>query len=121
MDPVFLTIDEVTEIHRHMLVKYGGLGGIRDSSLLRGAVELPKATFEGEFLHEDLCGIAAAYLFYIVMDHPFIDGNKRTGAIAAYVFLRKNGLDLSVSEDDFEQLVLSVATGEKDKEPISSE
>lgn len=71
---------------------FGGSDGLRDANLLASTVAQPSATFGGSLLHEDLFAMAAAYLFHIVMNHPFIDGNKRTGLAAALVFLDINGL-----------------------------
>ena len=90
MDPTFLTLDEVIEIHREMINRYGGSDGIRDKGLLESAVSTPQASFGDQFLHSDIFHMAGAYLFHIVKNHPFIDGNKRTGAMAAFVFLKLN-------------------------------
>lgn len=119
MGPVFLAVEDVIKIHRHQIARYGGAEGIHNEAALRAAVELPKATLDGELLHGDLCGIAAAYLYYIVQDHPFVDGNKRTGAVAAFMFLKFNGTDMCVAEDEYEALVLSVATGKADRQNIA--
>ena len=87
MDPKFLTLDDVIEIHGEMIARYGGSDGIRDKGLLESAVATPQASFGGDYVHTDVFEMAAAYLFHIVKNHPFIDGNKRTGAMAAFVFL----------------------------------
>ena len=76
MPPVLLTLDEVLEIHRDQLARYGGSQGIRDLGLLQSALAQPPATFGGQFLHADLFETAAAYLLHIVQNHPFVDGNK---------------------------------------------
>ena len=115
MPPTFLTLVEIVEIHRDQLARYGGTPGIRDLSLLQSALAQPQASFAGEFLHQDLCGMAAAYLFHIVRNHPFVDGNKRTGAVAAIVFLDLNGKEFDAPEKDLEMLVLQVARGATDK------
>ena len=109
MSPIFLTLDEVIEIHRDMIERYGGSAGTRDMALLQSAVAMPQAGFGGQFLHADLFEMAAAYLFHIVQNHPFVDGNKRVGAMAAFTFLKLNGLTLAPRETDFEHIVLSVA------------
>jgi death-on-curing protein len=90
MAPAFLSLDEVIEIHRDMIERYGGSTGIRDMGLLQSAVAMPQASFGSEFLHADLFEMAAAYLFRIVQNHPFIDGNKRVGTATAMVFLELN-------------------------------
>ena len=88
MDTIFLRLGEVIEIHQDQIERYGGALGIRDLGLLESVAKTPAATFEGDFLHGDPFEMAAAYLFHIVRNHPFMDGNKRTGAVAALVFLR---------------------------------
>ncbi|MEE4313596.1 MAG: type II toxin-antitoxin system death-on-curing family toxin, partial [Desulfofustis sp.] len=76
-------------------------------------------TYGGEFLHTDVYEMAAAYLFHLVKNHPFLDGNKRVGAVAALVFLLLNGHDLDAPEDDLAEMVLSVARGEIDKAEVA--
>jgi death-on-curing protein len=82
----FLNLGEVLEIHRDQIARYGGSSGLRDLNLLKSAVAMPQATFDGEFLHTDIFEMAAACLFHIVGNHPFLDGNKRVGAVACLVF-----------------------------------
>ncbi len=120
MIPTFLTLDEVLEIHRDQLTRYGGAGGIRDLGLLQSALAQPQSAFGGQFLHADLFEMALAYLFHIVQNHPFVDGNKRVGTVAAIVFLRLNDLDINASEGEVESLVLSVAQGQTDKAAITT-
>lgn len=115
MEPVFLSLAEVVAIHCDQIERYGGEPGIHDLGLLQSAVAMPQAAIGGKFLHNDLCEIAAAYLFHIVQNHPFVDGNKRTGAVASFVFLALNGLKLTADEGTFEQLVWGVAQGKADK------
>ena len=81
--PDFLDIEDVLELHALQLARYGGADGVRDRGLLESAVAQPQATFDGAFVHDGLFAMAAAYLFHIVQNHPFIDGNKRAGAAAA--------------------------------------
>ena len=115
VEPEFLTLDEVVAIHRDQIGRYGGSLGVRDWGLLQSAVATPAATFGGKYLHTDAWEMAAAYLFHIVQNHPFIDGNKRVGAVAADVFLALNDIELTASEDDYADLVLGVARGEASK------
>lgn len=115
MAPQFLTLDEVVAIHRDQIERYGGSLGVRDWGLLKSAIAMPAATFGGQFLHGDVHEMAAAYLFHLVQNHPFIDGNKRVGAVAADVFLQLNDQQLVAGEDEFADFVLSVATGETSK------
>jgi death on curing protein len=115
MEPVFLELDEVLAIHADQINRYGGSPGIRDMELLKSTTAVPSACFDGNYLHVNLYEMAAAYLFHIVQNHPFIDGNKRTGAVAAVVFLILNGLELNADEENFEKMLLSVAEGKMDK------
>lgn len=119
MEPKFLSLTEVLEIHQDQLVRYGGGAGIRDIELLKSALGMPAATYGGEYLHTDVYEMAAAYLFHLVKNHPFVDGNKRVGAVAALVFLSLNGYDFDAPEDDFAEMVLSVARGEIDKAEVA--
>ena len=119
MAPVFLSLDEVIEIHWDMIERYGGSTGLRDMGLLQSAVAMPQAGFGSEFLHADLFEMAAAYLFHIVQNHPFIDGNKRVGSMAAFTFLKLNGLTLAASDVEFERVVLEVASGRSSKAAIA--
>ncbi len=120
MAPAFLRFDEVVRIHQDQLERYGGSPGIRDVNLLKSAVAVPTASFGGEFLHRDIFEMASAYLFHIVQNHPFVDGNKRTGAVAAVVFLLMNGIELNAGEKKFETLVLGTAQGKNGKAEIAA-
>jgi death-on-curing protein len=119
LETAFLTLGEAVAIHRDQIERYGGSLGVRDWGLLRSAVAMPSATFGGQFLHTDVYEMAAAYLFHIVQNHPFIDGNKRVGAVAADVFLNLNGIQLTTGEDEYAELVLSTARGEMGKSAIA--
>ena len=120
MSPTFLTLDEVLEIHRDQLARYGGAAGVRDLGLLQSAIAQPRATFGGQFLHADLFEMAAAYLFHIVQNHPFVDGNKRVGAVTALVFLRMNDQDVNLTNAELESLVLAVAQKQADKTAVAT-
>ena len=119
MTPVFLSLAEVVEIHRDQIERYGGHAGIRDLGLLQSALVLPGAGFGGKYLHSDLIEMAAAYLFHIVQNHPFVDGNKRTGTVAGIVFLSLNGIELEADETQLEQLVIDVAKGKAGKSAVA--
>lgn len=110
---------EVIEIHRDMIGRYGGRLGIRDEGLLESAIAMPQAGFGGQYLHSSVFEMAAAYLFHIVKNHPFVDGNKRTGAMAAFTFLKLNHLTLNARELKFERLVRETAEGKLGKEKIA--
>jgi death-on-curing protein len=118
-DPVFLTLGEVIEIHRDQIERYGGDPGLRDLGFLQSAMAMPSAGFGGRYLHTDLFEMAAAYLFHITQNHPFIDGNKRTGAVASLVFLSLNEVDLEADEEEFERIVQGVAQGKIDKAAVA--
>lgn len=119
-EPDFLLLDEVLEIHRDQISRYGGALGVGDGGLLQSAIAQPRAMFSGQYLHADLFEMAAAYLFHLVQNHPFIDGNKRVGAVAAIVFLEMNGVEISAAEDEYERLVLQVVQGTARKQEIAA-
>jgi death-on-curing protein len=110
LEPVFLTLDEVLEIHEQQIERYGGSHGLRDAAGLESAIATPQATFGGEFLHPSIPAMAAAYLFHLCQNHAFIDGNKRVGANAAITFLLMNDWEPTLSEEELVELVLSVAS-----------
>lgn len=120
MTPTFLTLDEVIEIHREIIEQYGGSLGIRDLGLLKSAVAMPRARVGDQYFHSDLFEMAKAYLFQIVRNHPFIDGNKRTGAMAAYTFLKLNRVNLTARESGFERIVRRVAEGKMGKASVTA-
>lgn len=119
MPPIFLELDEVIEIHRDQIERYGGRGGIRDMGLLHSAVAMPQAAVSGEYLHADLFEMAAAYLFHLVQNHPFVDGNKRVGAVAALVFLGLNGVRVRATIPALVRTVLAVAEGKIGKSSVA--
>ena len=119
MEPRFLTLEEVIGIHNDQIEKYGGSPGIRDLGLLESAIAMPQAGFGEQYLHTDLFEMAAAYLFHIVQNHSFVDANKRVGAMAAFTFLKLNGLTLTASNIEFEQLILAVAQGKIGKSAVA--
>jgi death-on-curing protein len=119
MTPAFLSFDEIIEIHADQISQYGGSMGNRDRGLPVSAVGQPTASFGGHFLHEDVFEMASAYLFSLVNNHPFIDGNKRVDATAAGVFLKINGYRIRASNDELAELVLGVAQGLIDKPAVA--
>jgi death-on-curing protein len=119
VQPDFLTLDEIIAIHQDQIARYGGSEGVHDWGLLESAVAMPAASFGGQFLHADLCEMAAAYLFHLVQNHPFVDGNKRVGAVAAYIFITLNHRRLTTDNDTYANLVLSVARGETPKSAVA--
>jgi death on curing protein len=119
MQPEFLDIDDIIEVQQHLIETYGGEPGLRDSGLLQSAMAMPQSMFGGVFLHEDLYQMAAAYLFHIVKNHPFVDGNKRAGAAAAIAFLDINSVEVRADQDDLAAFVLAVAEGKHEKAAIA--
>ena len=115
MSPLFLGLEEVLEIHHNQITRYGGTEGIRDLGLLQSALSMPQAGAGNQYFHADLFEMAAAYLFHIVRNHPFVDGNKRTGVTAALVFLEMNGIKIRASDETLVQTVLAVAEGKLQK------
>jgi len=116
--PQFLSVDDVAALHVDTIAEEGGLGGIRDHGLLDSAVTMPRQRFAGRYLHEDLPAMAAAYLFHITRNHPFHDGNKRTGALTAIVFLDVNHVRLTAPQRDLARAVTAVASGEMTKDEL---
>jgi death-on-curing protein len=119
MEPVFLSLDEVLEMHEQQIDRYGGSPGLRDVDGLESALATPQATFGGEFLHASIPAMAAAYLFHLCQNHAFIDGNKRVGANAAITFLLMNDWELSFSQEELVEVVLSVASGKLSKAQLT--
>jgi death on curing protein len=117
--PRFLLAEEVFAIHAHQLAQYGGSYGVRDANLLLSALATPEASFDGELLHPTLHEMAAAYLFHLARNHPFIDGNKRVALASALVFLQLNGLWLEAPDERVYRLVLRAATGEATKAELA--
>ncbi len=119
LQPDFLTIEDVLEIQREQIERYGGSHGLRDRGGLESALAVPQASFGGEWLHPTIPAMAAAYLFHLCQNHAFIDGNKRVGANAAIVFLFLNGWDLLVTEAELVDLVLRVASSQLGKPELT--
>lgn len=115
----FLEISDVLEMHADQISRYGGTIELRDAGILESAVEQPRSTFSGQFLHSFPFEMAAAYLFHIVNNHPFVDGNKRTGTVAALVFLDWNGVSFDCQSGELSELTLSVATSKRSKSDVA--
>ena len=120
MDQIeFLELSDVMQIHVDQIANYGGSIDIRDPNLLESAIEQPRATYGGSHLHAFPFEMAAAYLFHIVMNHPFVDGNKLTGTVAAIVFLEWNGIAIEAKPGEVSDLTLAVASSQKGKREIA--
>lgn len=116
----FLSVDDVLAIQEDTIACEGGLAGVRAPGLLESAVTMPQQQFGGRYLHDGLAAMAAAYLFHIAQNHAFHDGNKRTAALAALVFLDVNGVASLPPPDDLEQATLRVAAGECAKQELTA-
>lgn len=105
----YLTAEQVVFIHAFVVEETGGSHGVRDLGLLESAVARPQATFDGDDLHPDIFIKAAALLHALIQNHPFVDGNKRTGALAVILFLEFNGVELKAKNKELESFALKVA------------
>ncbi|HUG38126.1 MAG TPA: type II toxin-antitoxin system death-on-curing family toxin [Candidatus Limnocylindrales bacterium] len=119
MTPRLLSIEDVLLLHESRVTRYGGTPGVRDITLLQSALAVPAATFGGAFLHEGIPQMAAAYLFHIAKNHPFLDGNKRTALAAGIAFLELNGWSLEADPGVLTDTVLGVADGTVSKSALS--
>jgi death on curing protein len=116
----FIGLDEVIELHRLLIEQTGGMPGIRDLGLLESAVAQPQMTFGGQELYPSIADKAAALCFSLVMNHPFVDGNKRIGQAAMEVFLVVNGHELDCPVAEQEDEILGLAAGEVKREQFTT-
>jgi death-on-curing protein len=116
-----LQVEIVLEIHSAAILQFGGSSGVRDRALLESAVAAPQASRGGKSAYADVEEIAAAYLFFLCRNHPFVDGNMRAALGACLVFLRLNGWTPKPDGPEWEELVLAVAAGELDREETARE
>jgi len=113
-------MDEVIHIHDDQIERYGGIPGIRDLDLLRSAISMPEAGFGDRYFHSDIFEMTATYLYHLVQNHPFLDGNKRVGAMAAFTFLQLNGHHLKAKTTAFETIIRKVAQGKEAKAVVAA-
>jgi death-on-curing protein len=116
---IFFTLDEVLAIHADQIDRYGGAPGIRDRGLLESALAMPEAEYAGEALHPTLHEKAAAYLFHVAKNHPFVDGNKRVSLAVALAFLAMNGVRIETTDDALVDLVVGVASGRRSRADVA--
>lgn len=116
----YLTLVEVLDLHRQIIEQSKGAMGIRDLGALESAITQPRMTFGGEDLYPTIVDKASALGFSIVMNHPFIDGNKRTGHAAMEIFLVLNGLEINASVDEQERIILALASGELERDAFTN-
>lgn len=115
----FLTLNEILDLHKDLIHRYGGSTGIRSKELLISALAQPPASFSGNHLHENLFEMGAAYLYHICQNHPFIDGNKRIAITAALMFFLLNDIEITVDNDLLAEMVFKVAQGKMKKKSIA--
>ena len=115
-----LTTEIVREIHAEAIARFGGSDGVREMALLESAVAAPQSTFGGNSPYKDLTEVAAAYLFYLCRNRPFIDGSKRTALGACLVFLRLNGIEPQRDGPEWEELTLAVAASVLDRDETTT-
>ena len=118
-EPLFLTFAEIIEIHDYQISHFGGSDGLRSAEMLKSAIGMPSSTFSSEYLHPTIPEMAAAYLYHLVENHPFLDGNKRVGAMASLVFLDLNGYEFDATDEEFTDLVMRVASGKMLKSEVA--
>lgn len=117
-ETIFLSIEDVILIHKNQIELYGGAKDIRDHGLLESAINQPMATFDGISLHPSLFDKAAAYLYYLCKNHPFLDGNKRVALASSLVFLDINGYEILDPNEILYNFVIGVAEGQYKLEEI---
>ena len=119
MEIAFLTLEDVMALHDELIQRYGGSKGLRDAGLLEAALALPQAGFGGHYFHEYPHEMGAAYLFHIVRNHAFIDGNKRVALACAILFFKINRVPYSITEEEVVELTLAAANGQIDKGAVA--
>lgn len=115
-----LTVAIVREIHAEAIARFGGSDGVREMALLESAVAAPQASCGGQSVYADVAEIAAASLFYLCRNHPFIDGNKRAALGACLVFLRLNGIEPKPDAPEWEELTVAVAASVLDRDETTA-
>ena len=116
---VYVSLEQVLELHGLLMQRFGGSPGLRDDGALESAVARPQMTFGGEDLYPDVEAKAAATFHSLVMNHPFVDGNKRTGAAMAELFLNVNQRDVVAQDEELVDITLAVARGEVSAEALA--
>jgi len=120
MEIEFLTLEDVLALHDELIQRYGGTPGLRDAGLLEAALAMPQAGFGSQYFHKFPHEMAAAYLFHLVRNHAFIDGNKRFALACAILFFKINHVSYSISEEEAVELTLGTASVNKDKSAVTA-
>lgn len=116
----FITKEIILYFYGQLIQFYGGTYGIRDENLLESAIEQPKITYEGNYLHDTLYKMAAAYGYHLCNNHPFVDGNKRIALVAMDTFLQINGIEIVASEKDTYKMMILLSSGKLSKQELST-
>ncbi len=119
LDPEFLELEDVLELHADSIARYGGDIGVRDRGLIDAAVAIPRQSFGGEYLHKTVFEMAAAYAFHLAEGQGFVDGNKRVGLAAATAFLAMNGYDLVERDDRLYTAMIAISARTLDKRGLA--
>jgi death-on-curing protein len=114
----YLNVEEVLILHAHAIREFGGSAELADLGRLEAALASPQHTMFGQDLYPDIDAKAAVLVFGIIKNHPFVDGNKRTGLFALFEFLERNGLTINAPADDLYQFTINIATSTLDKDEI---
>ena len=118
MEPIYITLEQIFVIHEDQIERYGGTSGLRDLQLLESALFRPQTTFGGKDLYPTIFEKAAALIHSLILNHSFIDGNKRTGTAAALVFLLVNAREIQAEQKELVELALAIAKRKMDIEEI---
>ena len=117
---VFIPKELILYFDHQLIQTYGGTYGIRDEKLLDSALEQAKATYEGNYLHDTLIKMAAAYGYHLCNNHPFVNGNKRIALVAMDVFLQRNGLEIVASEKETYKMMIQLSSGGFSKKDLTT-
>jgi len=115
---IFIPKELILYFYDQLIQNYGGTYGIRDEKLLDSALEQPKATYEGKYLHDTLTKMAAAYGYHLCNNHPFVDGNKRIALVTMDVFLQRNDLEIVASEKETYKIMIQLSAGSLSKKDL---
>lgn len=115
----YFRVEEVIDFHDLLVEKYGGMSGIRDLGLLTSALAMPQQSFGGQELHETVYEKAAAYMYHIIKNHPFFDGNKRTAVFVCIAFFKRNNMMFEIDPLVLEELAVNIAKNAIDKTELS--
>ena len=111
----YLTLGQVLFLHQRLIEQFGGTSGIHDQNALESALAQPKMTFEGKEIYPSVAEKAAALCYSLINNHPFVDGNKRTGHAAMEVFLVMNGYEIEATVDTQEEIILNLASSKMER------